>query len=560
MDDDDDSEHELELLQDFFGGSDVVRDAAAEKAAQDSEADRLFAEIAGASAAQQGLSSHDDLAALNQESLALTHWFGDPKCLTDLGTTVQKGMYSKYLRFSRKNESLPLAVVDESSLEPGTRKGLMSNMTSHVVKNFVQDTTIKSVAVVAELSGRSKKHVGLGLQRVGCAMLYGAGWMVGSSLLTWRKLFRGDRFRPIAVIDKMLYDETPLKMKLQEYNQFLSRSEQFGLNQSCMQESYTFAKILRLDWQLAFLVHDKYLDRRKLVSVKIPTPLLATDRNTSECLVGVIDAAHSLIPGLNDFAADFQHHVRFPIIDRFSANMKAENFMACRHGNVVTTPFTCDVHKASSSIKSALSLTDDTLSGIVNLALALEGSGSLDQLRKITQQIFAEELQVVFSQPLGPGTEEFAHRQAVLDAFLPLDGDGPNLQTRRRRFVLQSLGNSNIAHHEIIHHCSFSCCRSPEETLPNFQKWMTWALLPAKLGTFNRKSWTGADVAVHWRGLLHSHWFLLSRVMLRFVTVDRPILSERNKPDYDNANALAGHEDDAKQIESCLAFSLLYVP
>lgn len=117
----------------------------------------------------------------------------------------------------------------------------------------------------------------------------------------------GDRFLPVAVIDKMLYDETPLKMKLQESNDFLAQGFQSGLvGKSSVEESYKFAQILRLDWQFASLVFDKYLARHKLVRVRMLTSLLATDRNTSECLVAVID-----------FAADLLCQLRLPIINRF---------------------------------------------------------------------------------------------------------------------------------------------------------------------------------------------------------------------------------------------------
>ena len=71
-------------------------------------------------------------------------------------------------------------------------------------------------------------------------------------------------------------------------------------------------------------------------------------------------------------------------------------------------------------MKNALSLNDDSLSGIINLGLSLEGSGSLDRMRRILQEIFADELQIVYEQPPGEGTEVFKHRQAVLRTFLPL--------------------------------------------------------------------------------------------------------------------------------------------
>lgn len=85
---------------------------------------------------------------------------------------------------------------------------------------------------------------------------------------------------------------------------------------------------------------------------------------------------------------------------------------------MVATPFTCDVHKASSSIKAVMVLSDDTLVGTPNIALALEGSGSLDRLRSILHELFAQELQIVHSLPQAEGTDVFAHTQVKQSSTL----------------------------------------------------------------------------------------------------------------------------------------------
>ena len=446
----------------------------------------------------------------------LIYWLGHPTRLATLGDNIQKGLFQRFLRYCYKNESLPAPKIEGG--EKDFEGSATAALTSTVVSHFVQSSSMKSVAAVAEETGRTHKAVASGLQRVASVMVYASAWLVGCSLQTWRSLFRHGRYKPVAVIDKMLYDETPLKMKLQEWNQFLAQTDGMR-HQAALQETYKYAKILRLDWQLGFVLWDEMAKRHKLATIPLPVPLTCVDRNTSECLVGVIDKIHSLVPGFQGFLDDFGLHIRMPIIDRFAANFKAEKYFKRRTQGLVSSMFTCDVHKQSGCIKHAMSLTDDTMSGIINLALALEGSGSLDRLRQILQQLFAEELIVVYAHPPGEGTDEFKHRQAVLDAFLP-----PNsIKNRKRRFIIHCLANSDISSHEIVHYCSFGCCSSPEQSIWNFQHWLTWALLPAKLGVFQRKSWTGSDTAVYWCALLHSHWGLLSKVILRFLTVPRPM-------------------------------------
>ena len=525
MDDSDDDEFE-NMLHGMFLECNDVRQASAAQQEQDDLEQNLFAEIVGVNrvqsappAAPAAAGGDEQCAEEQPQQLSLSHWFGDPAWLNNFGNDLQKGLFDRFTKFSSKHLALPDAFVDPDR----SSSGKSGYMTDTVLKSFVQEATVKSIAVVAEVSGTSKKGVGASLRRTACVMVYGCGFLTGCFLSGWRRLFRTSRFEPVAFISKMLYDETPLKMKLQEWNKFMGQDEILG-KESSLKESYKYAKILRLDWQLGFIVMDRAVGKHKLITIPLVVPLLAIDRNTPECLLGAIDRVHALVPELAAFQEEFGIQIRMPVIDRFSSNLKMEKFINSRNPKLTTNMYLCDVHKESSCIKNAMALTDNTLSGVINIALALEGSGSLDRLRGILQQVFSEELVVSFAQPPGHGSEEFRHRQAVLDTFLPLMKEGASrLITKKRRFILQSLANSDLSSHQIVHHCSFSCCRSPEESLKNFQKYLVWALLPHKLNTFNRKSWTGSDVAIHWCGLLASHWQLLPKLIMRFVMVDKPL-------------------------------------
>ena len=519
------------LLQDLFSHI-AETTGAPEAAAPGHEAEGMLEELYESLCPGPGENLSSDVIeqplAVPVPQGELASFFGSPLVMSSLGNHIQQGLYQRFLKYCRKHEILPAPEI-----EPGEahhhNSSTTAAVTSTVVSHFVQSRTMKSVAAVAESSGRPSKTVTCGLQRVASVLVHASAWMVGCALVTWRKLMRLGRFKPVAVIDKMLYDETPLKMKLQEWNNFLGRQEGMR-HQAALQETYKYAKILRLDWQLGFLVWDVMGKRHRLVTVPLLVPLSCVDRNTAECLVGVIDQIQSLVPGLDAFLADFDLQIRMPVIDRFRANFKAERFFQTRTQGLVSSMFTCDVHKQSGCIKHSMSLSDDTFSGIINLALALEGSGSLDRLRQILQEIVADELIVVHAPPPGEDTHVFQHRKAVLDAFLP-----PNsVKNRKRRFIIHSLANSDISDHQIVHYCTFGCCSSPEQSIWNFQHWLVWALLPAKLGVFQRKSWTGSDTAVYWCALLHCHWGLLSKMILRFLSlhsVHRPMSSKSSRAD-----------------------------
>ena len=427
--------------------------------------------------------------------------FGDPAEIACIGNTIQRGLYNKFVFACQKGE----------------RKQGPMTQGQVVVQNFVQSSTMKSIAAIAEASQRSIKFITNALQSAACTMLMGASWMLGMNLVAWKNLFAARKFTPLAIIHRFKYDETPLRMRQAEWNKMF-HPENAQLDLASEKEEYKFSKILRVDWQIGWLVHDESLKRHHIFTVNVPTALSCMDRNTAECLTASLQRTYSQIPELKSFEDRFPIQIRMPVIDSFRANLKSERYFehvarctAPDTTQFVSSVYLCDVHKTSNAIKAATSLQDDTMSGLVNLALSMESAGSTDALRRILADIFEEQLVVVYGTP---PPEHEAHRMAVLDSFLP----ATSMKARRRRFIIQSLLNGNISDaEEVQHYCSFTCCASHQQTLSHFQRYLTQALLPSKMAVLSRKSWTGADRAVEWAGLLQSHHHLLGKVMIRYV-------------------------------------------
>ena len=80
---------------------------------------------------------------------------------------------------------------------------------------------------------------------------------------------------------KMKYDETPLRMKVQEFNECIGSTERG--HDPGLTEDYIFTKIFRIEWTLSFMVRDLN-DSYHLISLKIPPPMAAVQRNTAESL------------------------------------------------------------------------------------------------------------------------------------------------------------------------------------------------------------------------------------------------------------------------------------
>lgn len=274
----------------------------------------------------------------------------------------------------------------------------------------------------------------------------------------------------------------------------------------------------------------------------MPCQLNAVERNTAECQTAAIRRAMEKVPDLRAFEQDFPVRVRIPVIDGFTANTRGEVFLKSLQGKregskSLTTSFTCEVHKTANSTKKAMLVEDNTISGVVNLGLALEPSGSLQTLRSILQEVFLDELQVVYAEP--PGGEVLRRRNAVLQTFLPIKAEQLNwkVNVRKRRFVLSYFANSDIRSDEIIHYCTWSCCHDWNQTLLHFQRYVVWALLPHNLPVLQRKSWTGSDRSLDWCGLLACHWNLLPKIIIKFVgKAQRSLVNAKDAADPDSGS------------------------
>ena len=457
----------------------------------------------------------------------LTHSFGDPGFLQLMGSLLQQTAFKRYLQC--------VATATDSPVQ-GIRSQKHQKVTRVVIDEYVWKSKIKSFAAVAEHNNLNPKTISSTLSCAACLMLQGCCWMLGTLLASMRQLFRSNIVKPVVVVNKFRYDETPLRMKISEYNQFLSSQGDVTSSSTAVlkdEDDYRFAKIFRVDWELSFLIHEPRKGNYRMISVHVPVPLSAVERNTAECLASSLTSATNRVPEYGAFIQDFPSKIRMACVDRFGSNLKAERYIQTLTGEL-STVLTCDIHKIAGSMKKGFQILDDTMSGLVNLGLALEAAGSLNAIRSILQEIIDQELTIVYDN--APGGHILQHRIAVLNRCCPLHNDPRRrfqAKVRQRRFIIQALANSDITKTDICHYCAFGCCDSAERTKYLFKRFLTWALVPCKLPVLSRKSWTGSSSAISWCTLLHSHWHLLPRIILRYLSVDRPrsIISEDTMED-----------------------------
>ena len=181
---------------------------------------------------------------VQQPQQDLTLAYGPPEVVQLLGNDFQKQMMKRvFTELSRQNRTQK---VDE------TRR-VQDKTHSVVLDYFVLSKKTVSVAAVSTFSGVGEKTLKRGLESTASFTLHGGTWLVGAMLASWRKMFQAGVAYPVLFLARMKYDETPLKLKVSEYNKVFSSSTDAIISSNLRpshQEEYRFAKIFRILYTL----------------------------------------------------------------------------------------------------------------------------------------------------------------------------------------------------------------------------------------------------------------------------------------------------------------------
>lgn len=320
--------------------------------------------------------------------------------------------------------------------------------------------------------------------------------------------------KPIVAWTKLMYDETPVLLRAADK----APGEVAGKTEKCV------AKVFQAEAAAGFLLESggRFLNMR----LPLPITLSAMDHCTAENTIArMVEALQ--VPGLADTLALFPHINEFSASDRASSNNKAEGAKTdARGGRRSRLRTTCGVHKAYSAQGVVHDCVPAVVSGQINFSLAMRPGGAVQTLRETLDVFFRCRLRVYRgARPPGPGTEEWAHRQATLKLFLGHDEGHRGLQRALKLSVL----NGNWLLPNVVEHYCLGCCANDEETLKTCTDFVTRALLPSACPQFPRSRWTRANLSVNFTGLLtnvHSILQQITPVWLR-------ALSDAKKPPLD---------------------------
>ena len=216
-----------------------------------------------------------------------------------------------------KGQPLRLAAVAAAVI------GQLEHYTAGVPMHLSPCVEARLLGASVRTNNRSKVAVG--------ALLYQCSRLFWGLFFRWLyKQIHGKRFRPVACVVYMLYDETRLTVRFEKENVHAQESANDAANQRSPPDrgkrsgGRVHAKVFQAGLTLGFLLFDNMLRAGILIHCDLATHLGQCDRCTAETAWQFLLLLLTL-PMLKDLMAEFPFCVRANTADRAASNCRVEH-------------------------------------------------------------------------------------------------------------------------------------------------------------------------------------------------------------------------------------------
>ena len=376
-----------------------------------------------------------------------------------------------------------------------------------------------------------------------CAVVMSSSYLLGAFFTRLLEYVNAGVYSLVMTAKKRCYDETPCRISIKHTEGPAERG--------------SVVKLLQSEMYVAFLLKNERDGQLSFVKIWLPTPLTVLERNTASLIATAQRELEAMVPLLSDVAKHSKHAVTLINTDSYSANFTAENVLASEDSAVwAKSHYGCDVHRAHTICSKQYGLLNGHVSAMIYAALSVQHAGGAGQLRRALTEVLEEKLVLVCAVPPGDDSFERQRLQSLLDLFLgelPVADFAQMTKKRRRRVVQRQIIahflNGNTADEERIFHIN-PTFQLPRESVLAAMKWLLVpALVPGRPPILSRKSWTGAQEAVEWYGLLSSLHGLFEAMICRFTKQHQlvPVVPKRKEGGW--ANVAAGYMAASRQRE-----------
>ena len=134
-----------------------------------------------------------------------------------------------------------------------------------------------------------------------CVLAGGAAW--GAVLKAIAE--QDSKWRAILFVEKVRYDETPLRVRVEGQQ---SSGSKAGSLEACQH-----AKVFQAEMTVQMVLQEKSSGRRLLFAGCQPTVLQTMDRTTAECCLKALCNVRALIPGIETVSSLFENYLRVAV-------------------------------------------------------------------------------------------------------------------------------------------------------------------------------------------------------------------------------------------------------
>ena len=409
----------------------------------------------------------------------------------------------------------------------------------------IQTTPMSTMSLKAVEEKTKQTHVGQKILTIAAAILELSFYMWGVFLCIVDRLCKST-CKPILLLVKLRYDETPTKVRVEIPGKKDVRAETADAEEVCkslpVQQSSNRAKVFQSELSVGCLVKslsDADPMPYKWICGTVPTSLQCLQDGSGESIRSSLRDIVGRIPDLDRVSRSFPIALRHSCTDRYTGNFKAESLLNEDFPEFTNVHFTCSIHKLYSVIEDATGCMDYDVSGILSIGVGISSDiGCVKTMHQIVTRLLVNRLVIYYQEP---PAHVAAYREHLLDLFIPLkkvQAPGKHLSNRQalqRRYILRYFLNGDWSQKELQHYCAYSCCSHPSSTYKFMATFVTWALVPRKCPKFARSRWTNWIESIEWCGLLAGVHNLLEEIIATYT----------GSPDNAKPKGQSGQSEDA---------------
>lgn len=394
--------------------------------------------------------------------------------------------------------------------EQGNLRRVIDAEEDRLCEEIMLRPVLESDAALAKKVGlshpeNSARQVGSCKERLASALVQSQTCYIDLVLSQVLRSVASQGGRPVALVVRHRFDETPMRARSKQPFKMLGVSEAALVAQGApalagqVVEAGVTQKILQRDARCSaiFEVGGQHL----CVTFELWCPLQLLGGKSAEILYEALRRWEPSV--LNKYSFERTHHLFVTDGDSAIGRMVREFRHDHKKDGVLHS--LCSVHKVAACRDKPALLFDKDVSRLIHMSLFLHQGGRMSLLRVALVRLLQERVRIL----RGRASEGASRRrETMLDLlYSHMSHRGVLL-----RSILTHFLNGDWGHEGVIEHYCNGCCQNREHTIER----MTRDLIPVLAGRapalFPRHRWVGAELTLSWAGLLLNCHCLLPRL------------------------------------------------